>query len=221
MPSLRGEGEGEVRGPSASLGGRGEGSGAEDRPRDKPPHSIHYRNGNGVRYGNQTQRTDSTCILTPPNTPLYPEHTYIHSNTQPNPAHYSEHASQEHTHTHSHTKSNGCMRSTPEHKKINGFISNGFEGKSKKRPLGRGCVCSSVFVCWVITVMQYLCIVKFSLELFQSNQIIQQTFRNVTYLIITWLSIFTRKCGIMLKKSPQKYHLIMNFKKLHECVVFV
>ncbi|KAI7810622.1 ras-associating and dilute domain-containing protein isoform X5 [Triplophysa rosa] len=128
VPSLRGEGEGEVRGPSAGLGGRGEGSGAEDRPRDKPPHSIHYRNGNGVRYGNQTQTTDSSCIMTPPNTPLYPEHTYIHSNTQSNPAHYSEHASQEHTHTHSHTKSNGCMRSTPEHKKINGFISNGFEG---------------------------------------------------------------------------------------------
>ncbi|KAA0722600.1 Ras-associating and dilute domain-containing protein [Triplophysa tibetana] len=138
VPSLRGEGEGEVRGLSASLGGRGEGSGAEDRPRDKPPHSIHYRNGNGVRHGNQTQTTDSTCILTPSNTPLYPEHTYIHSNTQSNLAHYSEHASQEHTHTHSYTKSNGCMRSTPEHKKINGFISNGFEGKSKKRPLGRG-----------------------------------------------------------------------------------
>ncbi|XP_042596124.1 ras-associating and dilute domain-containing protein isoform X5 [Cyprinus carpio] len=127
-PPLRGEGEGEVRGSSAGLGGRGEGAGAEERPRDKPPHSIHYRNGTSIRYANQTQATDSSCTLTPTNTPLYPEHTYILSNTQSNSAHYPEHASQEHTHTHSHTKSNGCMRSTPEHKKINGFISNGIEG---------------------------------------------------------------------------------------------
>nr|XP_055062071.1 ras-associating and dilute domain-containing protein isoform X4 [Misgurnus anguillicaudatus] len=127
-PPLRGEGEGEVRCSPAGLAGRGEGAGAEERPRDKPPHSIHYRNGTSGRYANQTQPTDSSCILTPPNTPLYPEHMYLHSNTQSNPAHYSEHASQEHTHTHSHTKSNGCMRSTPEHKKINGFISNGVEG---------------------------------------------------------------------------------------------
>ncbi|XP_065110279.1 ras-associating and dilute domain-containing protein isoform X3 [Paramisgurnus dabryanus] len=127
-PPLRGEGEGEVRCSPAGLAGRGEGAGAEERPRDKPPHSIHYRNGTGGRYTNQTQSTDSSCILTPPNTPLYPEHMYLHSNTQSNTTHYSEHASQEHTHTHSHTKSNGCMRSTPEHKKINGFISNGVEG---------------------------------------------------------------------------------------------
>ncbi|XP_016135088.1 ras-associating and dilute domain-containing protein isoform X2 [Sinocyclocheilus grahami] len=137
-PPLRGEGEGEVRGSSAGLGGRGEGAGAEERPRDKPPHSIHYRNGTSIRYANQTQATDSSCILTPPNTPLYPEHTYIHSNTQSNPAHYPEHASQEHTHTHSHTKSNGCKRSTPEHKKINGFISNGIEVDLDKGPYGLG-----------------------------------------------------------------------------------
>jgi len=142
---------------SAGLGGRGEGAGAEERPRDKPPHSIHYRNGTSVRYASQTQATDSSCILTPPNTPLYPEHTYIHSNTQSNPAHYPEHASQEHTHTHSHTKSNGCMRSTPEHKKINGFISNGIEGKSKT-PFGSWmCVFFLLdFVSWVIPVIQYI-----------------------------------------------------------------
>ncbi|KAK7166726.1 hypothetical protein R3I93_006480 [Phoxinus phoxinus] len=137
-PPMRGEGEGEVRGSSAGLGGRGEGAGAEERPRDKPPHSIHHRNGTSIRYANQTQATDSSCILTPPNTPLYPEHTYIHSNTQSNSVHYPEHASQEHTHTHSHTKSNGCMRSTPEHKKINGFISNGIEVDLDKGPYGLG-----------------------------------------------------------------------------------
>uniref|UniRef100_A0A8C1PQC6 Ras-associating and dilute domain-containing protein n=1 Tax=Cyprinus carpio TaxID=7962 RepID=A0A8C1PQC6_CYPCA len=82
-PPLRGEGEGEVRGSSAGLGGRGEGAGAEERPRDKPPHSIHYRNGTSIRYANQTQATDSSCTLTPTNTPLYPEHTYILSNTHP------------------------------------------------------------------------------------------------------------------------------------------
>ncbi|XP_056318853.1 ras-associating and dilute domain-containing protein isoform X2 [Danio aesculapii] len=133
-PSVRGEGEGEVRGPSTALGGRGEGAGAEDRTRDKPTHGIHYRNGSSARYANQSQATDSSCILTPPNTPLYPEHTYIQSNT----AHYPEHASQEHTHTHSHTKTNGCMRSTPEHKKINGFISNGIEVDLDKGPYGLG-----------------------------------------------------------------------------------
>ncbi|XDV14545.1 hypothetical protein PO909_014780 [Leuciscus waleckii] len=137
-PPMRGEGEGEVRGSSAGLGGRGEGAGAEERPRDKPPHSLHHRNGTSIRYANQTQATDSSCILTPPNTPLYPEHTYIHSNTQSNSVHYPEHASQEHTHTHSHTKSNGCMRSTPEHKKINGFISNGIEVDLDKGPYGLG-----------------------------------------------------------------------------------
>ncbi|CAM4502945.1 unnamed protein product [Leuciscus chuanchicus] len=137
-PPMRGEGEGEVRGSSAGLGGRGEGAGAEERPRDKPPHSVHHRNGTSIRYANQTQATDSSCILTPPNTPLYPEHTYIHSNTQSNSVHYPEHASQEHTHTHSHTKSNGCMRSTPEHKKINGFISNGIEVDLDKGPYGLG-----------------------------------------------------------------------------------
>ncbi|XP_077061447.1 ras-associating and dilute domain-containing protein isoform X2 [Siphateles boraxobius] len=137
-PPIRGEGEGEVRGSSAGLGGRGEGAGAEERPRDKPPHSIHHRNGTSIRYANQTQASDSSCILTPPNTPLYPEHTYIHSNTQSNLVHYPEHASQEHTHTHSHTKSNGCMRSTPEHKKINGFISNGIEVDLDKGPYGLG-----------------------------------------------------------------------------------
>ncbi|XP_065110278.1 ras-associating and dilute domain-containing protein isoform X2 [Paramisgurnus dabryanus] len=137
-PPLRGEGEGEVRCSPAGLAGRGEGAGAEERPRDKPPHSIHYRNGTGGRYTNQTQSTDSSCILTPPNTPLYPEHMYLHSNTQSNTTHYSEHASQEHTHTHSHTKSNGCMRSTPEHKKINGFISNGVEVDLDKGPYGLG-----------------------------------------------------------------------------------
>ncbi|XP_055062070.2 ras-associating and dilute domain-containing protein isoform X3 [Misgurnus anguillicaudatus] len=137
-PPLRGEGEGEVRCSPAGLAGRGEGAGAEERPRDIPPHSIHYRNGTSGRYANQTQSTDSSCILTPPNTPLYPEHMYLHSNTQSNPAHYSEHASQEHTHTHSHTKSNGCMRSTPEHKKINGFISNGVEVDLDKGPYGLG-----------------------------------------------------------------------------------
>lgn len=133
-PSVRGEGEGEVRSSSTTLGGRGEGAGAEDRTRDKPTHGIHYRNGSGARYANQSQATDSSCILTPPNTPLYPEHTYIQSNT----AHYPEHASQEHTHTHSHTKTNGCMRSTPEHKKINGFISNGIEVDLDKGPYGLG-----------------------------------------------------------------------------------
>ncbi|XP_030636528.1 ras-associating and dilute domain-containing protein [Chanos chanos] len=107
-PPPRGEGEGEVRGSGGGTGNRGEGAGAEDRPSDKQHLGNHHRNGTGTRHGNQSQ-PDSSCLLTPPNTPLYPD-------------------SVPQEHTVSHTQPNGCSRSTPEHKKINGFISNGIEG---------------------------------------------------------------------------------------------
>ncbi|XP_061086455.1 ras-associating and dilute domain-containing protein [Conger conger] len=51
------------------------------------------------------QPLDPSCLLTPPNTPLYPE-------TGP-PDHH---------------QLNGCGRTPPDLKKINGFISNGMEG---------------------------------------------------------------------------------------------
>ncbi|KAB5523240.1 hypothetical protein PHYPO_G00150220 [Pangasianodon hypophthalmus] len=101
----RGEGEGEVR--ISSLGGRGEGAGAEERPRERT-HTPHYRNGTSVRHA-----PDPSCLLTPPNTPLYPDFTHTA---------YAKHSQQERI------PANGCTRSTPEHKKINGYISNGTEG---------------------------------------------------------------------------------------------
>ncbi|XP_017569521.1 ras-associating and dilute domain-containing protein isoform X4 [Pygocentrus nattereri] len=119
----RGEGEGEVRDCSGTLGGRGEGAGAEDRPLDRPPHSTHYRNGTAMRHSSQTHGPESSCLLTPPNTPLYPELAHSHTGTQSAVPLYPEH-----THSRIHTQANGCVRSTPEHKKINGFISNGIEG---------------------------------------------------------------------------------------------
>ncbi|XP_036418742.1 ras-associating and dilute domain-containing protein [Colossoma macropomum] len=119
----RGEGEGEVRDCSGTLGGRGEGAGAEDRPLDRPPHSTHYRNGTAIRHSSQSHGPESSCLLTPPNTPLYPELAHSHTGTQSAIPLYPEH-----THSRIHTQANGCVRSTPEHKKINGFISNGIEG---------------------------------------------------------------------------------------------
>ncbi|XP_017569520.1 ras-associating and dilute domain-containing protein isoform X3 [Pygocentrus nattereri] len=129
----RGEGEGEVRDCSGTLGGRGEGAGAEDRPLDRPPHSTHYRNGTAMRHSSQTHGPESSCLLTPPNTPLYPELAHSHTGTQSAVPLYPEH-----THSRIHTQANGCVRSTPEHKKINGFISNGIEVDLDKGPYGLG-----------------------------------------------------------------------------------
>lgn len=118
----RGEGVGEVRDSAGTKGGRGEGAGAEDRLADRPPHSAHYRNGTSVRHPSQTHGPESSCLLTPPNTPLYPEISHAHAGSQSAPPLYPEN-----THQRSHTQANGCVRSTPEHK-INGFISNDIEG---------------------------------------------------------------------------------------------
>ncbi|XP_049325918.1 ras-associating and dilute domain-containing protein isoform X3 [Astyanax mexicanus] len=115
----RGEGEGEVRDCSGTLGGRGEGAGAEDRATDRAPHSAHYRNGTASRLGSQSHGPESSCLLTPPNTPLYPDLAHSQAGAPLYP---------EYAHSRAHTQANGCVRSTPEHKKINGFISNGIEG---------------------------------------------------------------------------------------------
>ncbi|XP_060754487.1 ras-associating and dilute domain-containing protein isoform X3 [Neoarius graeffei] len=111
----RGEGEGEVR--ISSIGGRGESAGTEERPRERT-HTPHYRNGMSVRHA-----ADPSCLLTPPNTPMYPEFTHTP---------YAKHSQQERI------PANGCTRSTPEHKKINGYISNGTEVDLDKGPYGLG-----------------------------------------------------------------------------------
>ncbi|XP_076879296.1 ras-associating and dilute domain-containing protein isoform X3 [Brachyhypopomus gauderio] len=99
----RGEGEGEVKAP---VGGRGDGAGAEEHPQERPPPGPTHREGAGTRRTNQPHAPDASSLLTPPNTPLCPE--VVHPRAV-GPA-------------------NGCVRSTPEHKRINGFVANGLEG---------------------------------------------------------------------------------------------
>ena len=85
---------------------------AEERARDRPPgqsHSSLRRNGNA--HHPRPANADLSCLLTPPNTPLYPD------GGGPGPV--LGHAPQ----------SNGCMsRTMAESKKSNGLITNGLEG---------------------------------------------------------------------------------------------
>ncbi|XP_028850560.1 ras-associating and dilute domain-containing protein isoform X2 [Denticeps clupeoides] len=139
-PSLRGEGEGEVQGRGEEgenrergRAGKGEvrqrgreGEG-EERLREKV-----QRNGGPGRH--PSQPLDSSCLLTPPNTPLYPDaapmqHAVLYPETNthnpsPHPQHYCPPGHQ----------SNGCP---PDHKS-NGFISNGVEVELDKGPYGLG-----------------------------------------------------------------------------------
>lgn len=93
---------------------------AEDRGRDRPPGQAHThslrRNGNyhHPRAGNP----DPSCLLTPPNTPLYPDGGGGGGGGGPAPI------------TGLNIQSNGCLsRTGSECKKANGLISNGLEGR--------------------------------------------------------------------------------------------
>lgn len=96
---------------------------AEDRGRDRPPGQSHThslrRNGNihHPRPGNP----DPSCLLTPPNTPLYPDGGGG-GGGGPGPIIGLS------------IQSNGCIsRTGTESKKANGLITNGLEGKMNKR----------------------------------------------------------------------------------------
>ncbi|CAL8285956.1 unnamed protein product [Arctogadus glacialis] len=95
---------------------------AEERARDRPPgqsHSSLRRNGNA--HHPRPANADLSCLLTPPNTPLYPD------GGGPGPV--LGHAPQ----------SNGCMsRTMAESKKSNGLITNGLEVELDKGPYGLG-----------------------------------------------------------------------------------
>ncbi|XP_074539626.1 ras-associating and dilute domain-containing protein isoform X2 [Halichoeres trimaculatus] len=87
----------------------------EERGRDRPPGQSHTHSlrRNGTVHHPRTANPDPSCLLTPPNTPLYPEGggggtgQIIGPNTQ----------------------INGCARGTlAECKKANGLITNGLEG---------------------------------------------------------------------------------------------
>ncbi|CAL8330935.1 unnamed protein product [Lota lota] len=84
----------------------------EERARDRPPGQSHSSlRRNGTAHHPRPANADLSCLLTPPNTPLYPD------GGGPGPV--LGHAPQ----------SNGCIsRTVAESKKINGLITNGLEG---------------------------------------------------------------------------------------------
>lgn len=88
----------------------------EERGRDRPSGQTHSLRRNGTVHHPRTANPDPSCLLTPPNTPLYPEGggggtgQIIGPNTQ----------------------INGCARGTlADCKKANGLITNGLEGMLK------------------------------------------------------------------------------------------
>ncbi|TMS23705.1 Ras-associating and dilute domain-containing protein [Larimichthys crocea] len=97
----------------------------EERGRDRPSVQSHTHSlrRNGTMHHPRTANPDPSCLLTPPNTPLYPEGggggpgSIIGPNTQ----------------------TNGCTsRTVAECKRTNGLISNGMEVELDKGPYGLG-----------------------------------------------------------------------------------
>lgn len=103
---------------SAGLGDEVTAEMAEERGRDRPSGQAHTHSlrRNGTTHHPRTGNPDPSCLLTPPNTPLYPDGggggggggCIVGTNTQPN----------------------GCIsRTVAESKKTNGIITNGLEGR--------------------------------------------------------------------------------------------
>ncbi|XP_026214823.1 ras-associating and dilute domain-containing protein isoform X2 [Anabas testudineus] len=96
----------------------------EERGRDRPTGQSHTHSlrRNGTMHP-RTANPDPSCLLTPPNTPLYPEGGggVLGPITGPN------------------AQTNGCTsRTAPECKKTNGLITNGLEVELDKGPYGLG-----------------------------------------------------------------------------------
>lgn len=92
---------------------------AEDRGRDRPPGQAHTHSlrRNGNFHHPRTGNPDPSCLLTPPNTPLYPDGGGG-GGGGPGPI------------TGLNIQSNGCVsRTGTECKKANGLITNGLEGR--------------------------------------------------------------------------------------------
>ncbi|XP_075891045.1 ras-associating and dilute domain-containing protein isoform X3 [Nelusetta ayraudi] len=86
---------------------------AEERCRDRPPGQTHTHSlrRNGTSHHPRTGNPDPSCLLTPPNTPLYPDGGGPGTVVGPN------------------GQTNGCLsRTAAECKKSNGIIHNGLEG---------------------------------------------------------------------------------------------
>lgn len=87
----------------------------EEKGRDRPPGQSHTHSlrRNGTIHHPRSANPDLSCLLTPPNTPLYTE-----GGGGPGPI------------LGPNTRTNGCTGRTPaECKKTNGLISNGLEGR--------------------------------------------------------------------------------------------
>lgn len=87
----------------------------EERCRDRTSGQAHTHSlrRNGTSHHPRTGNPDPSCLLTPPNTPLYPDGSGPGSMVGPN------------------GQTNGCLgRSVTESKKSNGIIPNGLEGRS-------------------------------------------------------------------------------------------
>ncbi|XP_054912462.1 ras-associating and dilute domain-containing protein isoform X2 [Poeciliopsis prolifica] len=101
---------------SSPRSGRGTGdeTGAEERGRDRPPGQTqtHSLRRNGTIHHPRAANPDPSCLLTPPNTPLYPE-----GGSGGGPILCSS------------IQTNGCSaRILAECKKTNGLLTNGLEG---------------------------------------------------------------------------------------------
>lgn len=104
---------------SGGPGDDGPGEPGEERGRDRPSGQSHTHSlrRNGTIHHPRTANPDPSCLLTPPNTPLYPEGgggggpvPLIGTNVQ----------------------TNGCTgRTVAECKKTNGLITNGLEGRPR------------------------------------------------------------------------------------------
>ncbi|XP_029011476.1 ras-associating and dilute domain-containing protein isoform X2 [Betta splendens] len=97
---------------------------AEERGRDRPAGQSHTHSlrRNGTVHHTRTANPDPSCLLTPPNTPLYPD-----GGGGPGPVPGLN------------PQTNGCTnRTVAECKKTNGLIANGLEVELDKGPYGLG-----------------------------------------------------------------------------------
>uniref|UniRef100_A0A3B3CR21 Ras association and DIL domains n=1 Tax=Oryzias melastigma TaxID=30732 RepID=A0A3B3CR21_ORYME len=106
---------------AAAPGGDEVAAEKEERGRDRAPAQTHTHSlrRNGTGHHPRAANPDPSCLLTPPNTPLYPEG----GGGGPGPA----------------ASTNGCSgRTVAECKKTNGLISNGLEGCISGLELDKG-----------------------------------------------------------------------------------
>ncbi|XP_008403195.1 ras-associating and dilute domain-containing protein isoform X3 [Poecilia reticulata] len=107
-----------------SGGGAGDETAAEERGRDRPPGQTqtHSLRRNGTIHHPRAANPDPSCLLTPPNTPLYPEGGGVAGSILCTSI-----------------QTNGCSaRTLAECKKTNGLLTNGLEGCISGLELDKG-----------------------------------------------------------------------------------